>query len=127
MSPEGCSACVAGGLRQHGSVKETRGFLDITGYYRKFIHHYGVIAKPLTELLRKGSLFHWTPTANLAFQTLKKALITASVLALPDFSKVFIIETDASDGGIGAVLIQEGHPLAYVSRSLGPKNRGLCL
>ena len=60
-----------------------------------------------------------------AFQTLKKALMSAPVLALPDFSKVFELETDASDKGIGAVLMQNGHPLAYVSKALGPKTQTL--
>lgn len=54
---------------------------------------------------------------------LKQALISAPVLALPDFSKTFVIETDACDVGIGAVLMQEGHPLAYVSKALGPRNQ----
>lgn len=107
------------------TVKEVRVFLGITGYYRKFIKHYGIIAKPLTDLLRKGALFVWTLAVDTDFQTLKQALITAPVLALPDFNKTFVIETDASDSGIGAVLMQEGHPIAYVSRSLGPKNKGL--
>lgn len=52
---------------------------------------------------------------------------TTPVLAPPDFNKQFTIETDASDKGIGAVLLQEGHPIAYISKALGPKNMGLCL
>jgi hypothetical protein len=56
---------------------------------------------------------------------MKTALVTAPVLALPDFAKTFCIETDASATGIGAVLTQDGHPLAYISRALGPKSRGL--
>jgi hypothetical protein len=56
---------------------------------------------------------------------LKQALVTAPVLTLPNFTKRFEIETDASDTGVGAVLLQDGHPLAYVSRGLGPKSRGL--
>ena len=97
----------------------------MSGYYRKFIAQYGIICKPLTNLLKKGALFVWTSETETAFQALKQALISAPVLALPDFSKEFFIETDASNKGIGAVLVQDGHPLAYVSRALGPKNQTL--
>jgi hypothetical protein len=76
-------------------------------------------------LLRKGVHFLWTSDTEVAFQTLKRALITAPVLALPSFTEQFVIETDACDVGIGAVLSQSGHPLAYVSRALGPRNKGL--
>jgi hypothetical protein len=67
----------------------------------------------------------WTTITELAFRTLKTSLITAPVLALPDFSCQFIVETDASDLGIGAVLMQNNHPLAFVSKALGPRTRGL--
>ena len=70
-------------------------------------------------------MFSWTPTNEAAFQHLKKALAEAPVLALPDFKKHFTIETDASNQGIGAVLVQEGHPLAYLSKALGPKAQAL--
>jgi hypothetical protein len=107
------------------NLKELRGFLGLTGYYRKFIKHYAIISQPLTQLLRKGVHFLWTSDTEVAFQTLKRALITAPVLALPSFTEQFVIETDACDVGIGAVLSQSGHPLAYVSRALGPRNKGL--
>ena len=67
----------------------------------------------------------WTSIHDEAFLLLKQALSTTPVLALPDFSKTFVIETDASDKGVGAVLLQESHPIAYISRALGPKNQML--
>jgi hypothetical protein len=105
--------------------KDVRGFLGLAGYYRKFVQHFGTIAKPLTELLKKGTIFQWTSLQETAFHQLKQALVTAPVLHLPDFSKPFTIETDASAKGIGAVLQQDGHPIAYISKALGPKNQGL--
>lgn len=107
------------------SAKELRAFLGLAGYYRKFVRHFGIIAKPLTALLKKHSIFIWTPEHEAAFRTLKTSLCQAPVLALPNFQKPFCIETDASDLGIGAVLMQEGHPIAYLSKALGPKSRGL--
>jgi len=107
------------------NVKDVRGFLGLAGYYRKFVQYFGAIAKPMTELLKKGTVFVWTSIHQTAFDQLKQALTTALVLQLPDFSKLFIIETNASAKGIGAVLQQEGHPIAYISKALGPKNQGL--
>ena len=86
---------------------------------------FAVIAKPLTNLLKKHTLFVWTSEHQLVFDTLKQALCSAPVLGIPDFSKVFAIETDACQTGVGAVLLQNGHPLAYVSKPLGIKNQGL--
>jgi hypothetical protein len=107
------------------NVKELRSFLGLAGYYRKFIRNFGVIAKPLTELLKKNTLFIWTQDHEVAFKTLKIALVSARVLALPDFSRPFCIEIDALDMGVGVVLMQDSHPIAYVSKSLGPKLRGM--
>jgi len=102
------------------SVKELRSFLDLAGYYRKFVRHFGIISRPLTTLLKKGCLFIWTSEHDTAFATLKSALSTAPVLALPDFSLPFEIETDACDSSVGAMLMQKDHPLAFISKSLGP-------
>lgn len=107
------------------SAKEVRGFLGLAGYYRKFIAHYGMLSKPLTILLKKGVPFHWTQNEQQAFLNLKQALILAPVLALPDFTQKFVVETDACDVGVGAVLMQKGHPISYVSKALGPRNQTL--
>lgn len=107
------------------NVKELRSFLGLSGYYRKFVKNYGVIAKPLTNFLRKGVVYVWTEVTEQAFQTLKKSLVTAPVLTLPDFKKKFIVETDVSDAGIGAVLLQDNRPVAFVSKALGPRTRSL--
>jgi hypothetical protein len=107
------------------NVKQVRGFLGLTGYYRRFIRHYGMIIKPLTELLKKNAQFIWTAAAEEAFQLLKHQLTQAPVLQVPDFNKQFVIETYASDYGIGAMLMQEHHPIAYLSKSLGPRNHAL--
>jgi hypothetical protein len=86
--------------------------LGLTGYYRRFIKGYGIICRPLHDLLKKDS-FHWTEQHTIAFTTLKQKITEAPVLALPDFKLPFMLETDALGMGIGAVLMQQGKPLAY--------------
>jgi len=101
------------------SVKELRTFLGLAGYYRRFVRHFGMISRPLTDLLKKGALFVWTAVHEQSFLDLKTAL------TMPNFSKPFVIETDASGTGVSAVLMQQGHPLAFLSKSLSPRLQGL--
>lgn len=107
------------------TAKELRNFLGLAGFYRKFVRHFGMISRPLMDLLKKNTLFVWTTEHQQAFELLKTTLSSAPVLALPDFSLPFCIYTDACKTGVSAVLMQRGHPLAFLSKALGPKNQGL--
>jgi hypothetical protein len=105
------------------TLKSLCGFLGLTGYYRKFVKNYEKIVAPLTALLKKNS-FTWTPAAAQAFQTLKMAMCTTPVLSLPDFTKTFVLECDASGKGIGVALMQEVLPLAFTNKQLSERNLG---
>ena len=104
------------------NVSEVRSFLGLAGYYRKFIKEFTKLASPLYSLLKKRISFEWDEDKENSFQKLKEALTSAPVLKIPDMSQPFIVRTDASDLGIGAVLMQqEGddyRPVCYESRKL---------
>jgi len=108
---------------QPKTLKSLRGFVGLTRYYRKFDRNYGHITKPLTQILKKNSFF-WNDDAQQVLTALKNAMCSTPVLALPDFTKYFVIECDASGTGIGAVLMQEGRPLAFTSQQLSGRNMG---
>lgn len=104
------------------NISKLRGFLGLTGYYRKFIQNYDIIAWPLTNLLKKGQ-FGWNDEAEMTFLALKHAMTTTPTLAMLNFNDSFTIETDASGEGIGVVLSQQGKPVAFMSRALGVTNK----
>jgi hypothetical protein len=93
---------------------ELRAFLGIFTYYRKFIKGFSQLCVPLTDFTKKGN-FKWSEEAQFTFDKMKKVMSTYPVLALPDFSQLFILEFDASGEGIGVVLMQNRHPIAYES------------
>jgi hypothetical protein len=127
--------------------KELRSFLGLCSYYRKYVRHFAMIASPLHAIITKhsgkgqkvgnaaDSAGHkhlpfpqrWTVECQTAFETLKSCLVSAPVLGYPDFTKPFVLETDASFSGLGAVLSQEQTGgkvvIAYASRSLRPTER----
>jgi hypothetical protein len=97
------------------SVGNIRSFLGLVEYYRRFIKGFLRISKPMTELLEKDKKFEWTSTCEASFQELKKRLTTALILVMPDMEKPFSIYCDASGQGLGCVLMQDGHMVAYTS------------
>ena len=97
-------------------VLEVQQFIGFVQYVRRFIKNFSQIATPLTNLIKGSQTFCWSEREQHAFDQLKKAVCVQPVLQLPDFSKPFEIHTDASDFAYGAVLMQDGHPIAYESK-----------
>ncbi|WVZ80836.1 hypothetical protein U9M48_028283 [Paspalum notatum var. saurae] len=104
--------------KQPETVTEIRSFLGLAGYYRRFIKDFSKTAKPMTSLTKKNAKYLWSSNCEEAFQTLKKPLTSAPVLAQPDVTKPFDVYCDASGNGLGCVLMQEGRVIAYASRQL---------
>jgi LPS O-antigen subunit length determinant protein (WzzB/FepE family) len=100
------------------NILDIRSFLGLAGYYKRFIEGFSKISKPKMELLAKGKTFEWTLWREASFQELKKRLTTASVVTMPDVERSFSIYCDASGQGLGCVLMQDGHLVAYASSQL---------
>ena len=109
------------------NLRQLRRFLGMMGWYSRFIPHFADYRAPLNQLTPKGVKWHWDTAQQEAFETLKLALTQAPVLARPDFTRLFCLQTDASDIAIAAVLTQdfdgEEHRIYYVSRTLTKTER----
>ena len=115
------------GATRPKTKKQVRAFVGLTGYYRDFIPNYAAKAAPLTDLTKKGqpNKVSWEQPQEKAFVTLKRELASEPILHLPDSAEPFVLRTDASDVGIGAVLMQDHDgklfPVSYASRKLSPR------
>jgi hypothetical protein len=112
------------------NIKELRGFLGTTGYYRSFIRDYSDKAAPLTEMLKKGVIYSWTPDRQKPFCTLKNALVSQPIHSYPTRKDPFILDCDASNFALGSVLsqVQDGREkvIAYCSKNLNECQRHYC-
>ncbi|KAL0451678.1 UNVERIFIED_CONTAM: Retrovirus-related Pol polyprotein from transposon [Sesamum latifolium] len=106
------------------SLTTLRAFLGLIGFYRKFICRYASIADPLIDLL-KNRIFCWTPVAAIAFDTLKRSMISFPIFRLPDFSQPFDVTMDTSQVAIGAILSQQCQPIAFFSKKLSGRMQSL--
>ena len=113
-------------------TKEVQCFLGFAGYYRRFVHRFPELARPLHRLTEKNQPFKWSDECQAAFEHLKKYLLSPPILIYPQFYRMFILDTDASNEGVGAVLSQVGEDgrelvVAYGSRLLTKAERKYCV
>ena len=126
MTPDGQKVATVRDWDTPSTVSDLKSFLGLASYYRRYMHDFATIAAPLHHLTQKAVPFNWDTDCQQAFTLLKEALIQAPLLVYPRFNPSappFILQTDASAVGIGAVLEQEGHVIAYASRSLTQAER----
>jgi len=127
VEPDTCKVESVKSFPTPKTVKQLKGFLGLVGYYRKFIPQFSKLAAPLQKLLKKDAKYVWEESQEIAFRTLKQKLISQPILQYPDFSREFILTTDASNDGAGAVLSQgkigKDLPIAYASRSFNKAER----
>ena len=136
VSEEGlkCSSKKVEAVKQYEpprNLQELRSFLGFVGYYRRFIKNFATLAAPLTQLTQKNIPFIWGPKQQEAFDSLREPLIREPLVSYPDPEKTYILDTDASNFGIGGVLSQEHddgreHVIAYASYTLRPTQKNYC-
>ena len=105
------------------NVTEVRHFLGLSGYYRRFVKGFSVIASSLIKLLRKGVKFEWDDKCQSSFEQLKKILVEPPVLTQPTSGREYAMYGDASKIGLGCVLMQDGKVVAYASKQLKPHKK----
>ena len=113
------------------TISDIQRFLELASYYRRFVKNYATIASPLHKLTERGRQFNWTSDCTTAFASLKQKLTNAPILAFPDFTQPFLLDTDASQFGIGAILSQvidgKENVIAYASRTLSKAEQKYCV
>ena len=104
------------------SIHIVRSFHGMVSFCRRFIKHFNTLVSPITECMKWG-IFKWTKEAQESFEAIKRNMTIAPILTLPDFSKVFELDCDASNVGIGTILSQKGRPISFLSEKLNDEKR----